>query len=110
MYPAAQICYANVIRLNPNAVAAWINMGVAHRESGQYERAFQCYEKALEVDPNSAVAWNNMGVLLAKRGDDRKALMCLNKALEHDPSLEEAELEREHVIARLEERRHLEID
>jgi tetratricopeptide (TPR) repeat protein len=104
MYPAAQICYANVLRINPKATAAWINMGVAHRESGQTERALQCYERALEVDPRSAVAWNNMGVLLTRTGDLKHALQCFNKSLEFEPGLQEAIYEREQVIALLEQK------
>ncbi|MCK4969722.1 MAG: tetratricopeptide repeat protein, partial [Thermoplasmata archaeon] len=68
--------------------------------------AFECYEKALEIDPSSAVAWNNMGVLLTRTGSQKRALSCFNKALEHDPRLEEALVEREHVIAIIETKRN----
>ena len=76
-------------------------MGVAHREMGAVDKAFQCYEKALEVAPSSAVAWNNMGVLLSRTGNLKRALICFNKAIEHAPDMEEALLERERVIERI---------
>ena len=72
--------FKNVRRINKNHVNAYINLGKAYNQLGQYGLAIQNLNKALELKPNSVEALNNMAYVLATA--DNPSIQDANKAIE----------------------------
>lgn len=67
---------------------AWVNLGVAHRKSGDRDRAMECYEKALEYDPEnnaSVPLYTSLGSIYIERSKPMSAISYLEKAREFYP-------------------------
>ncbi len=56
------------IKLDPELAAAWVNLGVARRRSGDLARAEYAYRRALELDPRQPGARDNLVNLLHLHG------------------------------------------
>ncbi|MCK6549126.1 tetratricopeptide repeat protein [Myxococcota bacterium] len=70
--------YGAVTQIDPKAPAAWVNLGVALKGSGQFAEAEKAYLKAIEVAGAGGIAQAhyNLGVLYLRnldRNDDAKA-------------------------------------
>lgn len=63
--------YQSIAAIDPGNVAAYINVGVAYKGSGQYELAEKAYLQAIAVakDEPSPIAHFNLGVLYLKNLD-----------------------------------------
>jgi tetratricopeptide (TPR) repeat protein len=61
--------YQEVIRLDPNVVAAHANLGVVLVSLGQYDEAITQYQIALAEAPESAALRLNLGLAYYKKGD-----------------------------------------
>ena len=55
-------------------------MGIAYRETEEYDRAIQSYQKAIEINPKYADAYYHMGGIYEKLGNQDKADECFQKA------------------------------
>lgn len=58
--------YKDALKLNPEYVTAWNNLGFAFDRKGLTVQALEAYEKALELDPNNKTA-NKRVASLRKR-------------------------------------------
>jgi tetratricopeptide (TPR) repeat protein len=58
-YDAAREAFESAIRMDPNFVDAWYNMGVMFEQAGMAEEAEQCYERGVAIK-ESATARNNL--------------------------------------------------
>ena len=72
--------YENDIKLNPNNVVAYANMGNMYADKDDYEKAIECYKKAIEIDPTFRDVYNNMGDAYKALGNQVKANECYKKA------------------------------
>ncbi len=89
-YADAVMCYANVVKLRPDFIAARNNMGLSLFKSGQYEKALQCFAETIHLAPDYIHAYINMGMVLERMGRIDRAKKCLQKALEIDSGAFEA--------------------
>jgi len=79
------------VELDPNNVAAAINLGGAYILQGRHERATPVLERAAQLEPHNAQIWSNLAAAYlgklpfstAERQD--KAIRAYEKALELDP-------------------------
>ena len=78
--------YDTVIKLAPDFVLPFNNMGVLLIEGGKPERAKQLFLQALEIDNEYALAHANLGRILFNSGDYEAALIKFRHALELEPS------------------------
>jgi len=69
------------VAADPDLPAAWINLGVAQRLTGDTRAAEQAYVAALDLDPASGRAWLNLGTLLAAVGRTEEAVAALRRGL-----------------------------
>ena len=53
--------YYQVLRLKPDAVEAYLNLGVSKDNLGRYEAAIEDYETAIRIKPDYADAYLNLG-------------------------------------------------
>jgi tetratricopeptide (TPR) repeat protein len=56
--------YTEVIRLNPDFEAAYINRAVAYDRKGDKEKALADLDRALAIDPENETAKKNRDVIL----------------------------------------------
>lgn len=65
---------------------AWLNLGIAYQEDGQWSRADAALGRALQIDPENVAAYANRGALYSEDPVRlRDALNDFNKALHLDP-------------------------
>jgi len=66
--------------------AAWIELGQAHAESGQYDQAAASYENALRLSPENDLALIGSGLVALRQGQDDLAAMQFAHAVKVEPS------------------------
>lgn len=86
----ARHAYAQALELDPACVAAHINLGRLHQESGQYELAENCYRTALRYNPDETLAYFNLGVLLEEMDRPVAATEAYRQALARDEEFADA--------------------
>jgi tetratricopeptide (TPR) repeat protein len=87
---AAIDAYRRSLRLRPDCIEAWINLGRVHAEHGEGEAATECFSTALKLDPRDATAVYNLGVVAQDAGREQDAIFLYTRALELDGGLAEA--------------------
>ncbi len=66
--------YEHLLRLRPNAVDAWANLGAALAHLGRFDEAIEKYRSALNLDPNNPDIQLNLALAYYKKGDFQSAL------------------------------------
>jgi protein O-mannosyl-transferase len=72
--------YANMVELSPNPSQGYFNMGLEHKNKGDFVKAEEYYRKAIEADPLNAQAYNNLGNALSQLNDISGANEAYKKA------------------------------
>jgi tetratricopeptide (TPR) repeat protein len=67
----------SAVAIDPEYAGSWVNLGVAHRRSGDIENAEISYRTALELDLHSTSALQNLAALLHFKGQEDEALDLL---------------------------------
>lgn len=65
----------------PHATTAHIDLGIAHRLTGNFEMAEASIQKALELNPRHPVAHNELGIVYRKMGRFEEARKSYESAL-----------------------------
>jgi len=60
--PEAAAAYEETVRLKPDAVIAWQNLGVTYDQLGRTNDALAAYQKVAQLDPNNAVVKARLGI------------------------------------------------
>ncbi|MGF1510129.1 MAG: tetratricopeptide repeat protein [Myxococcota bacterium] len=82
-YAVAASHFGAITKLRPDLPAAWTDLAVSLKASGQVEAAHEAYLRALELDPQQGAAHFGLGVLqLRHLGDLERAEAHLRKALQ----------------------------
>ena len=63
------------------AVATYVNRGIAYADDGEYGRAIRDFNQALRLNPNYARAYYNRGLAYRRIGEYERARSDFNKAL-----------------------------
>lgn len=69
----------------PNAVEAWIKLGVAHLRLGELAAAEESFQKAQRLAPGHPEALNGLGLVSAQRRRPREAAQFFTAALKPQP-------------------------
>jgi len=93
----AKAAYREVLRLDPQAVPALVNLGRLEHESGNLAEAERLYREALSLDPSERSAAFNLAVLAEDEGETRVAIRRYQQAVRIAPDLADAH----HRLARL---------
>jgi len=76
----------NAIRLNPLPPASYfVNLTVAYRDSGQYEKAIEASKKALQREPNSQFPYIHMAISYIRLGREEEARAAAAEILSINP-------------------------
>lgn len=75
----------DVIRQDPQVIAAWFSLGNAHFRERKYEDAIQYFKRVLELKPDYDLAVINMANAYRQLGDETAALAGFEHYLTIDP-------------------------
>jgi len=90
-FEQAAAAFSEAIAADPEFAKAYLLRGVAHRESGQPDRAEQDLDMAFELEPNLAEAYYERGILyLFFSGEGQSALEDLSTTIDLDPAFVDA--------------------
>ncbi len=78
----AELAYRNAIDMNPQLVAAYMNLADLYRMAGRDDAGRQSLLEATEVAPEEAAAWHALGLLETRAGQADTALEYLGRAAE----------------------------
>ena len=68
------------IKLDPENVEAWANVGNVYNALGNYDKAIEALNKAVDLNPNNGYAWICLGSSYNSKGDYDKAIECFERA------------------------------
>ena len=77
--------YEQALRLRPDFVEAYNDLGMALQHFGEWARAAQCYRQAIHLMPSFAPAYNNLGNALRAQGQETAAAAAFEEALRLQP-------------------------
>jgi tetratricopeptide (TPR) repeat protein len=83
-------CYQQAIRLKPDYVDAWNNLGAIYRESGLTIDAINSIQQAIKLKPDDADAWYNLGVVYNDSGRIADAITAYQQAIKLKPDYSSA--------------------
>jgi len=76
----------NAIRLNPLPPALYfVQLAVAYRDSGQYEKAIEACKKALQREPNTQFAYIHMAISYIRLAREKEARAAAAEILKINP-------------------------
>jgi tetratricopeptide (TPR) repeat protein len=84
---AGEVFLTQLVALQPDAVLAHYNLGIAQEARQKFNAAEASYRIALALDPNFAEAHNNLGSVLFQQGQLTEAEDHFRQALALDPQL-----------------------
>jgi tetratricopeptide (TPR) repeat protein len=99
----AEKAIEEAIRLNPNEVLAYINLGNLMDEIGKRDKAEKAYRKAMSIEPKNARAHYNLGLLFSEERKLKEAEIEFNKAIELDPNDTDAINQRDLILKQIHE-------
>lgn len=73
-YKEAIPWFEKAVRLDPQFVFAWDNLGISYRQTGELEKAKEAYLSSLKVDPAGHTALQNLPVVYLKQKKSQEAI------------------------------------
>jgi len=80
----------NVVRLQPDHVKTYNDLGVLLANLGRIAEATACFERVLQLQPQHAASHNNLGNILNQQDRRREAIDCFRAAIRLNPDLLQA--------------------
>ena len=91
-YAIAIIEMKKVASMDKRISGPWVNIGLAHKELGEVEKARASFKKALTINPKNSYALNHLAIMHREDGDFKKAEGLYKKALSARPDYQNAHL------------------
>jgi len=79
--------FERTLRFSPKSARAWLELGNAYSERGNFQKARDSLEKAIEVRPDYAAAYYNTGRLYTEMGKTGEAITAYKKSIEIKPNV-----------------------
>lgn len=87
-YDSAVYFLQKAIKLDSTLQPAWVNLGLAYRQQGKYDKAIGCYEHILSVNPRQIKARFALADVYNDLGDFNKAVQMNEDLMKEYPNLE----------------------
>ncbi len=84
-FEGAREAYLRVLKIEPNNLAALVNLGAAEYRLGHYEDSERLLRRALQIKADNATAWLNLGILYVDRNEPMRALAAMAQAVVYAP-------------------------
>src|SRR5574341_787903 len=78
--------YKQAIRLAPDQIFAWNNLGNLCAKIGRNDEAMVAFLKAIECNPRDPIGWNGLGNVYTKVGYVDDAIAAYRKSIQHMPT------------------------
>ncbi len=82
--------FSKAVRINPDYINAWKEMGIAYTRLEKFEKALECFDRVLEKHDDED-SYYNKAITLQKLGRSREANICFDRALELNSRYSEIE-------------------
>jgi predicted O-linked N-acetylglucosamine transferase (SPINDLY family) len=79
--------YESALRLQPDFLDAWNNLGICRQRRGQFPQAVTAYRQALTLESGNAGVMANLGTVLREMGELTEAVELLRAAAELEPAV-----------------------
>jgi protein O-mannosyl-transferase len=79
-YQKALELYLHAVKLNPNYIDGWRNVGAAYGTLGQFDKAIGAFQQVLRLDPVNVTVLNFLAQTYKSMGDEASANLYLQKA------------------------------
>jgi tetratricopeptide (TPR) repeat protein len=78
--------YDQVIKLNPQFVPAYQNLGALYCQKGDLDRAIQNFEQVIKLNPQDELTYVNLGGVYYAKSDYDRAIQNLDQAIKLNPN------------------------
>lgn len=85
-------CFQAAIKIQPDYIPAYNQLGNTWQGLGKFEEAISAYQKLLEINPHVAAAYCNLGAIWQLQNQDEQAIAAYQKAIEIKPDFTLAHL------------------
>ena len=84
-HEAAEACHREAVRVQPELVVAWHNLGNSLRAQRRLAEAEGAYREALKRDPDHASSMRHLGLTLAAQNQAEEAVELFDVAVKREP-------------------------
>jgi len=84
-YQGAKDAYLCVLKVEPNNLAALVNLGSTEYRLGNNDEAERLLRRALQIKPDNPTAWLNLGMVYLGRNEPMRALASIAQAVVQSP-------------------------
>ena len=85
-FQGAKEAYLRVLKVEPNNLAALVNLGTTEYRLGNLEEAERLLRRSLQIKPDNPTAWLNLGMIYLGREEPMRALAAMAQAVVHEPN------------------------
>jgi Flp pilus assembly protein TadD len=85
-FQGAKAAYERVLKIEPNNLAALVNLGTAEYRLGNLEEAERLLRRSLQIKPDNPTAWLNLGMIYLGRNEPMRSLAAMAQAVVHAPN------------------------
>ncbi len=78
-------CFKRAIKINPNYVDAYNNLGVLNKNIGKYDEAIKNYSIAISKNPKYAGAYYNLGNIYRELNNTKRAIINYRATINNNP-------------------------
>lgn len=87
MYEKSISEHKKAIEIDDKFYKAWVNIGIAYRQSGEFDLAEEAYSVAIDLNPDYAQLRSSLGTLYMLKEEPEKAIEEFELAIKLDPSI-----------------------
>jgi len=85
-FQGAKAAYERVLKIEPNNLAALVNLGTTEYRLGNLEEAERLLRRSLQIKPDNPTAWLNLGMIYLGRNEPMRSLAAMAQAVVHAPN------------------------
>lgn len=89
-FPDASAAFQQAIKLKPDYIDAWNNLGWSYSQSGKFADAVGVFQQLIKFTPNDAQVWSNLGGAQARQGHEADAVAAYQMAIQLKPDYADA--------------------
>jgi len=85
-FEGAKEAYVRVLKVEPNNLAALVNLGATEYRLGNMPEAESLLKRSLKIKQDNATAWLNLGIVYLELDQPMQALASIAQAVVHAPN------------------------
>ena len=89
----AQRLYKQVLNIDPNHAASWMNLGLTYYKLGSPDKALAALNRAKQLTPNHSAVHYNIGNIYMSQGALKPAMAAYRQALRANPKFAQSSME-----------------